>query len=145
MKKTEDGIFMEQEEFENIGKLDPKEVQTPIASLYELNQMAFKNMDAWTGDGESKGELEFFNWISQYRDKKYFMLLCNELRYYTVFHMADFNAKRMWDELKDVMSYVGPVCLMEKDSNNCWSVWAKSEDEPHLFYMFPYDNGVVEV
>ena len=103
---------------------------------------------ALSGDGVRKGQLEFFDWISKLPDNpKFYMLLCHELNYYTVFHINDTATKEdFWNELYDIAKELGTLKAMEIDSG-CFSIWADwpQDNISHLFYLFPYDRGVVEV
>ena len=103
---------------------------------------------ALSGDGVRKGQLEFFDWISKLPDNpKFYMLLCSELNYYTVFHINDTATKEdFWNELYDIAKELGTLKAMEIDSG-CFSIWADwpQDNISHLFYLFPYDRGVVEV
>ena len=164
---SDKAIFMEKEEYEEYLAKQQQEFEerkaqmasTPLTliSLYELNQNVVNGLPALDADGESKAESEFFTWISELQDQSnYFMLLCNELNYYTLFHnrhhcapitCAELDIKNFWHELLDVLKYVGTVKIMEVDTNGAWSIWVdwNNEGESHCFYLFPYDAGVVEV
>ena len=145
-------IFMEQDEYQEYlkNKNQKKDESKPVAqvSLYQLNQDIMSNQPALSGDGVRKGQLEFFDWISKLPDNpKFYMLLCSELNYYTVFHINDKATKEdFWNELYDIAKELGTLKAMEIDSG-CFSIWADwpQDNISHLFYLFPYDRGVVEV
>ena len=117
-------------------------------TLYELNQSIINGMPALSENEERKASLEFFDWISKLPDNpKFYMLLCSELNYYTVFHINDTATKEdFWNELYDIAKELGTLKAMEIDSG-CFSIWADwpQDNISHLFYLFPYDRGVVEV
>ena len=145
-------IFMEQDEYQEYlkNKNQKKDASKPVAqvSLYQLNQDIMSNQPALSGDGVRKGQLEFFDWISKQPDNpKFYMLLCHELNYYTVFHINDTATKEdFWNEFYDIAKELGALKAMEIDSG-CFSIWADGPQDniSHLFYLFPYDRGVVEV
>lgn len=145
-------IFMEQDEYQEYlkNKNQKKDESKPVAqiSLYQLNQNIMSSQPALSGDGVRKGQLEFFDWISKQPDNpKFYMLLCHELNYYTVFHINDTATKEdFWNELYDIAKELGTLKAMEIDSG-CFSIWADwpQDNISHLFYLFPYDRGVVEV
>ena len=145
-------IFMEQDEYQEYlkNKNQKKDESEPVAqvSLYQLNQDIMSNQPALSGDGVRKGQLEFFDWISKQPDNsKFYMLLCHELNYYTVFHINDTATKEdFWNELYDIAKELGTLKAMEIDSG-CFSIWVDwpQDNISHLFYLFPYDRGVVEV
>lgn len=145
-------IFMEQDEYQEYlkNKNQKKDESKPVAqvNLYQLNQDIMSNQPALSGDGVRKGQLEFFDWISKLPDNpKFYMLLCHELNYYTVFHINDTATKEdFWNELYDIAKELGTLKAMEIDSG-CFSIWVDwpQDNISHLFYLFPYDRGVVEV
>ena len=145
-------IFMEQDEYQEYlkNKNQKKDESKPVAqvSLYQLNQDIMSNQPALSGDGVRKGQLEFFDWVSKLPDNpKFYMLLCHELNYYTVFHINDTATKEdFWNELYDIAKELGTLKAMEIDSG-CFSIWVDwpQDNISHLFYLFPYDRGVVEV
>ena len=145
-------IFMEQDEYQEYlkDKNQKKDESKPVAqvNLYQLNQDIMSNQPALSGDGVRKGQLEFFDWISKQPDNpKFYMLLCHELNYYTVFHINDTATKEdFWNELYDIAKELGTLKAMEIDSG-CFSIWVDwpQDNISHLFYLFPYDRGVVEV
>lgn len=145
-------IFMEQDEYQEYlkNKNQKKDESKPVAqvNLYQLNQDIMSNQPALSEDGVRKGQLEFFDWISKLPDNpKFYMLLCHELNYYTVFHINDTATKEdFWNELYDIAKELGTLKAMEIDSG-CFSIWVDwpQDNISHLFYLFPYDRGVVEV
>lgn len=145
-------IFMEQSEYQeylkNKGQKKNEDKHVAQVSLYELNQSIIAGQPALSGDGVRKGQLEFFDWISKLPDNpKFYMLLCHELNYYTVFHLGDVATKEnFWNELYEIAKELGTLKVIEIDSG-CFSIWVDwpQDNTPHLFYLFPYDRGVVEV
>lgn len=153
-------IFMEPEEYEKYlqeqeklielakEKAENSDKSVGSATLYELNQGIINGMPALNADGIMKGQLEFFDWISSQSDKpKYYMLLCSELNYYTLFHLSDYATNtQFWNELYDIAKELGTLKVMEIDGGyfTIWADWYK-DNTPHLFYLFPYDRGVVEI
>lgn len=145
-------IFMEQDEYQEYlkNKDQKKDESKPVAqmTLYQFNQNIMSSQPALSGDGVRKGQLEFFDWISKQPDNpKFYMLLCSELNYYTVFHINDTATKEdFWNEFYDIAKELGTLKAMEIDSG-CFSIWVDwpQDNISHLFYLFPYDRGVVEV
>ena len=145
-------IFMEQDEYQEYlkNKNQKKDESKPVAqvSLYQLNQDIMSNYPALSEDGVRKGQLEFFDWISKLPDNpKFYMLLCHELNYYTLFHINDTATREdFWNEFYDIAKELGTLKAMEIDSG-CFSIWVDwpQDNISHLFYLFPYDRGVVEV
>lgn len=158
-------IFMEPEEYEAYLKEQEKMIADIKAknealkeahpkglasvTLYELNQNIINTLPPLDGDGESKALDNFLKWFSQNEHiiENYYMLLCNQLKYYTVFHLNTKDIENFWKELLDICKECGTIKTMEIDTNGIWAIWLdwQNEGECHCFYLFPYDRGVVEI
>ena len=140
--------MMEPEEYEEYCKKKKNDDDVPVTgmSLYECNQMLMaKKPDILS----TKPLLE--QWFEDNPDE-YFMLLNNELHYYTVFHQvtATFGSyAKMINELLDVLiDDIKNIKSIEVDTNGALAIWSDDwEDEgmPHCFYFFPYGRGVIEI
>lgn len=122
-------------------------------SLYWMNQKLISGMPELTMEQRRAiGETLIPDWLSRYEDN-YYMLLCKELSYYTVFHFdrpfekegQDFD--RFWNEMQEVLDSVILIKVVEEDTNGAIAVWGEwlGDGEIHCFYLFPYSQGVVEV
>lgn len=176
MKRDSQGnIYMEQEEYqEYLAQNEPVEVwqmSTPEAlaeeieaealeevmgkednlaevSLYELNQQLIAQMPEYNEKKWTDAKLIVADWYNKHKDN-YYMLLCHECNYYTLFDMTRKNAigADLAYELQDTIRYVGAVHDISVDTNDMIAVWAKwrDTDNVHCFYLFPYGQGVVHV
>ena len=161
MKIRDNVILMEQDEYDNYleGRADlvgdpsvdcPTEVNneaSPSIDLYTMNQNIINQLPVYTDEDMDKAEDTIHDWIYNGHRANYYMLLCKELSYYTLFHSVD-NCLIEEDfirELWDVCSYLGPIHDISVDDNDAIAIWAEWEDTGvHCFYLFPYDKGVVE-
>ena len=172
MKIRDNVILMEQDEYDNYleGHADPigelgtigepgvdydtvgylAEVNDEPSSsidLYTMNQNIINQLPVYTNEDMDRAEDTIHDWIYDGHRANYYMLLCKELSYYTLFHSVD-NCLIEEDfirELWDVCSYLGPVHDISVDDNDAIAIWAEWEDTGvHCFYLFPYDKGVVE-
>lgn len=186
MKQTDNAIFMEPEEYEAYlqeqeriieeTKLKNEEVknnaQTLTMSLYELNQSAISSLPILNEDEVRKCAAKILKWLNNNADK-YYMLLCHELHYYTLFHITTSRLRNdyaiivsrgaqkiLTDELIDVLLNLGDIRVIEEDTNGAMAIWssfkpehydmlsdeAKEEaNKVHCFYLFPYGGGVIEI
>ena len=166
MREENGAYYVEPEEYENLLELlkeqdnmekafeVPEDEEAPKVevSLYELNQMMIAQMPDMHPEQMKENFLNWFNGKDGdgYRYNNYFMLLCNDNNYYTLFHL-DWDGSEydelFWQNLCEVFECVGPVKIMEEDTNGAFSIWANWLDKGiyHCFYLFPYDKGVVEV
>lgn len=165
MKRTDKAIFMEQDEFNNLQKTfsreqreafekykqEHKDEKLAEITLYECNRMLMaKQPDLAVEDIEAKiPYLE--KWLEKNPDK-YFMLLCNELNYFTVFHQCTTTfgsfTKLATEVLNLAMENIGNIKAVDVDTNGMIAIWGwqqKKDELPHCFYLFPYGEGVVEI
>lgn len=169
-------IFMEPEEYEAYLKEQEEQKaklqeyydslkeggQTNIGTtLYELNQQIMSQMPALDADGVRKCSGKILKYLDEHIDS-YYMLLCKELSYYTIFHITSAKPtpngniivsrgalRDLTTEIVDVISTLGDVRVIEPDNNGAIAVWSSFQSEEtdtiHCFYLFPYGGGVVEV
>lgn len=75
----------------------------------------------------------------------YYMLLCNELKYYTVFIVDDDymeNAADVVIECLETMGHIKEICYNEdKTALECWI--QDFTNEIHMFMLFNYEWGIV--
>lgn len=95
-------------------------------SLYECNRMLMaKQPDLTTKDIENKiSYLE--KWFENNPDR-YFMLLCNELNYFTVFHQYSTTFGSFAKLAKEVLDLsvesIGNIKAIEIDTNGMIAIW----------------------
>ena len=160
MKTIDNAIFMEQEEYEKFleGHVDPmgepgvcsesgtNNDDAPKVSLYEMNQMLVSQMPAYDAEQMERADDIIYDWTYNGNKANYYMLLCKELSYYTVFHSEDncLIANDFITELWDVLQGM-TIRDVSVDTNGVIAIWIDWDDGmPHCFYLFPYDKGVVE-
>ena len=160
MEAKNNAVFMEPEEYEAYLREQEEKVKQAQeqlkkqieehegikVSLYEMNQNLIHNMPSLDKSGLKGAEKKFYKWLVN-NSAEYYMLLCNQQRYYTVFHNSSsaINEKNYWNELLDVLSYCGDIKLMEEDSGafSIWATWKNGDTD--CLYLFPYDQGVVKI
>ena len=75
----------------------------------------------------------------------YYMLLCNELKYYTVFIVDDDYTEPAADiviECLQDMGHIKEICYNnDKTALECWI--QNSDNEVHMFMLFNYEWGIV--
>lgn len=119
-------------------------------SLYEMNQQLIAQMPDHEGE-QLQADIILIN---QYDDKtkaKYYMLLCKEYNYYTIFNYyktwAD-SAPTLGKIVRECLENVGTIRACDYDNIDnptAIEIWVHTnEDETHCFHLFPYDEGVVD-
>lgn len=120
-------------------------------SLYELNQSSVMQFSPITKDEfMDKYYKKITDWANSL-NQNYYMLLSTRYNYYTLFAHKEFDADERIEPLASVLldilmnfSKIYSISL-DKD-NNGWEIWAcidESDKAPEVFYLFPYEAGVV--
>lgn len=114
-------------------------------NLYDLNKNVMNQLEPLN----SKDIVDKMDLINEYYFKannKYHMLLCKDFNYYTIFArdsllmLSDFA-----DAIITIITELGDVYSIELLEDGAMEIWIKptGEKEPYVFYLFPYDGGVV--
>jgi hypothetical protein len=76
---------------------------------------------------------------------KYFMLYGKEISYFTVFKIIE--PQYLGDDVLDCCLNVGLIKAMDlTETGDAVEIWVQPHDgEPTCLYLFPYDNGIVQV
>ena len=116
-------------------------------SLYQLNQSIISQLPPYTEAQKKELADKITKWDLEVNPcVKYYMLLNNDRRYYTVLHYDD-NSHTEFDSLGD-----GVVILLQEQGYDIVSdeilddhceIWIKDKDETVVYLLFPYDKGVV--
>lgn len=115
--------------------------------------------EACIAEKKNSPKLDFFmlergfnnleKWLKDRPKGKYYMLLCNELRYYTLFNMINDSIDSLVDEVRECAESRGEILDigLDESTNEAYEIWIKDyeDGEPHVFMFFNYDLGVIEV
>lgn len=76
------------------------------------------------------------------------MLLCNEYNYYTIFEEERIVMNIPFsDTVIEIITDLGDIYSIEPtEENDAVEIWIKitEKETPMVFYLFPYDAGVVK-
>lgn len=117
------------------------------ATLYDVNKQI---MDS-TGKTLSHLELaakqkQIEDWFNMKVDC-YAMLLCNERRDYTIFHLYENQNPNppaiAAAECIGCLTDRGQILSIDPD-REAWEIWLKIDDESYCYHLFRYDEAVIE-
>lgn len=119
-----------------------------MGTLYQANRQIMQSMSPMVeleiAAAQSKIE-DFFNMSCD----NYAMLYCKELSDITIFHMYESqNPNPPALAAKELITCClnrGSVLSIEKQEDGNFEIWIKINDKAHAYYLFPYDNAVIEV
>lgn len=111
-------------------------------NLMELNSMLITQMPEL--ESTEKGEKEILNYVNTTR-VNYYMLLNNELRYYTVFHKnKKRNATSIEKEVIECAKELGAIKSIGPNEDGVIEIWITDGDKSYPLYFFDYEKGVIE-
>lgn len=132
--------------YSEAGTLIPMEVASNIEmTAYDINKQIMIQLPRLTPE-EIEETKSLFAEYNQNEGQEYFMLLCHELRYYTLFRTGCYTDERAEDIIVDeCLKNLGDIISIEKSENGyAIEIWIAVNDEAYVMYYFNYDEGVVE-
>lgn len=117
-------------------------------TLYEANQSIMKDRKPLTDIELSALYPKLEDWFNMDIDS-YAMLLCHERRDYTIFHLYEKQNPNppalAVKELFECLTNRGEILSIDLTSNKAWEIWLRINDQAFCFYLFRYDEAVIEV
>ena len=124
-----------------------KEVNNDM-NLYEMNQNMVKQLPVLD---ITEKELNLINQLHNIHGNQYYMLLCNDMKYYTILKASSTWAimPTMCETLGltviDCLKYVGDIKSIDLvPDNSAIEIWLENAEGVYCMYLFPYNEGVVE-
>lgn len=109
-------------------------------SLYEMNKQVISQLPEIE-------DIAVLTPIRKYKNKdgRYFMLLCRDLNYYTLFVIDLESDVRIEQEVLECLKELGTIKSVEEfEDKNVVEIWVQPEDsDPVVMYFFNYDKGVI--
>lgn len=115
-------------------------------TTYELNKLAYAQLPILADSSSERGiALRVLDEYIHNNEGHYFMLLNNDVRYYTIFSMYDNFEESYLSALDDCIRAIGDLISIEynEEMNSC-ECWFKIGDEAIMYIFFVYDTGVIE-
>lgn len=116
-------------------------------TLYELNQVGYANLPTMTEQEVEAARIKVINPFITNHASHYYMLLCNEQHYYTIFTFKScFDANELSNTLFEVVQDLGEIKSIEENSG-ALEFWIKKKDEDvsNVYVLFDYSQGVIEI
>lgn len=115
-----------------------------MGNLYDLNKSALASAKGINPLEAIENQSE--NLTNFFTKGKYFMLLCNELKDYTVFCLTTLkkiqNAK---DELQVCIENRGELLGLDPTEDGiAFELWLRVDGKIYVYYLFPYDAAIIE-
>lgn len=124
------------------------ESKMTLGTLYDFNKQLMSQAKELRRIDFKDSLNEIKDFIKE-KDNKYFMLLCKERSDYTVFVLfknEDFDRQIFKKELSECLTNRGQILSIEETKDKqAYEIWIKIDEEAFVYYLFPYDLGVIEV
>lgn len=115
-----------------------------VATIYQVNQASYASLPEITrNEFDRAGIYDFWRGVGN----TFYMLLNNELHYYTVVMDRGFGEETIEDVLYEILDSLGKIKgieVIEKDHIEFW-VQNRETNQVNAFMFFPYDKGVIEI
>ena len=114
-------------------------------TMYDLNKQIISQMGVLMDEPRENAHMLITETVAT-AGQTYFMLLCRELNYYTLFKLnkLDSGLANVASEVFDCVEDIGAIKSVEP-VDGAIEIWAHPVDgDPVAMYLFPYDAGVVE-
>lgn len=113
-------------------------------NLYDLNKLIISQIPSLSQDALLEKK-DVINALHAKYNNSYYMLYGKEISYFTLFKIinpAYFNYD-VFDCLKHLGGDIKAMDLTE--DSDAVEIWIEIEQNPICLYLFPYDNGVINV
>lgn len=127
------------------------ENEISLGTLYEVNKNLVQNAEKELTEGVLNSKKEIVKNFVNKTNNYYYMLLCNERKDYTIFHINNTCSNEKPMELS--------LCLIDECLKNrgeirgiditkdkgAIEIWLSIDGEAYVYYFFPYDSALVEI
>ena len=134
-------------------KIPKKTSEVSLGNLYDMNKQLMEQEEP-INDAELQLAKEHLRtWLTHNFKSKYFMLLCHELRDYTLFNL---DKTSTWtiakpdsimtaaNDIIECMTNRGTLLTVDDQGNNTWELWIRNPEGCFAYYLFPYGDAVLE-
>ena len=114
-------------------------------NMYDINKQIIAQLPAINEADMIAVKREIIRKYCDQMKAEYYMLLCRDINYYTVFKidlkLAD---ETIEDVLVDCANYIGAIkSIGLTEDEQAIELWMTNEEDTYVAYFFPYDKGVI--
>lgn len=114
-------------------------------NLYDMNKQLVNQL-ATLNDEDLKNSKEIIENYLKEQNNQFYMLLCKDISYYTLFDiMDDESMPCASEEIIECIKCIGDVKSIAVNEDGAIEAWICANPEgPMVMYLFPYDVGVIK-
>lgn len=120
----------------------------PAGTLYDMNKQIMQDRKPLNKLEIGTYQPKLEDWFNMEVDC-YAMLLCHDRRDFTIFHMYERENPNppalAAKELLICLTNRGEVLSIDATEDKAWEIWMKIDGKPYCYYLFKYDDAVIEV
>ena len=122
----------------------PEDGSTEIGmNMYDINKQIISQLPVMSKEGVAEKLTEIKNYVDDLKNT-FYMLLCRDINYYTVFMIDGDANEKFEDVLLECLKTFGQIKAID-EVDGAFEIWIENEffdGGPYAFYFFPYDAGV---
>lgn len=115
-------------------------------SLYEMNQNIISQLPSYDKIKIQDLQNRLNQFDEKYKDSNYFMFLCRQKNYYTVFKRekpVNEQFASLGESVITIIQEMNKYIATDEDANDHYEIWLRDEEGVEDYLLFPYDDGVV--
>lgn len=114
--------------------------------MYDFNQSLYSSLPNIFDTEKEEAKKIIIDYLD-HNPSKYYMMLNNESHYYTVYTFPHgFYFDKMTEEIMSIAEELGEIkAIHPAPDNQAIEFWIKTDDECRVYYLFNYENGVIEI
>lgn len=113
-------------------------------TLYDLNKIACSKLPPLNEEQLTKAKEEIKRFVTD-SDNTYFLMICKELSYYTMFITDSESNEDMADVVIECLNALGILVSVEYSELKVIEAWIRDDEgNAVIVFMTPYDQGVVK-
>ena len=124
----------------------PEDGSTEIGmNMYDINKQIIAQLSPIDEEDMVVVKREIIRKYCDQMKAEYYMLLCRDINYYTVFRMdIKLADETIEDVLVDCANYIGAIkSIGFTEDEQALELWMTNEEDTYAAYFFPYDQGVI--
>lgn len=137
--------------------MEDKNTELGIGTLYDINKNIVLNHEIKLNEGVLNSKKEIIKNYLEKTSNSYYMLLCNERKDYTIFHIGSINEDIELDyteKRKEAAKVLVDECLKNRGeirgidltaAKDAIEIWMIIDDDAYVYYFFPYDAAIIEI
>lgn len=128
-----------------------KTTEASLGTLYDANKALIKQTEKPLSPSKLREKKVLISQFCRQTNNEYYMLLNNELKYYSLFKVKDksyVHYDKIAEETIDIFQtdFDAPIYVIDKDEiGGAIEVWVEIDKEMYMFLLFPYDMGLITV